>query len=164
MKSLHTVDIAQLITKSRTSERKRAALALHEANHSGPRVLVNAIQPGSYIQPHRHDAQFGEIWQHLTGEVTIVLHHDDGGIKEAVSLSKTYLRAFEVPPGEWHTAFALQPSVVYEISQGPYDERKYKEFASWAPREDEPEKASAYLTQLQEEAFRIRVRENTRIV
>jgi hypothetical protein len=45
-----------------------------------------------------------------------------------------------ISPGIWHTVIALESgSVVYEVKDGPYSPIDDKNFASWAPKEGDPE-------------------------
>jgi cupin fold WbuC family metalloprotein len=54
-------------------------------------------------------------------------------------------------PGVWHTFFALvDDTVVFEVKPGPYDNTTDKDFAVWAPSEDDPN-AAAYLMQLEDD-------------
>ena len=58
----------------RESPRGRAVNVLHPPEKEGIRILVNAIQPGSYIQPHFHETE--EIWVILTGELEALLFNE----------------------------------------------------------------------------------------
>ena len=43
----------------------------------------------------------------------------------------------ELEAGRWHALVALQPSVLFELKQGPYSALTDKDFASWSPAEGE---------------------------
>lgn len=62
--------IEETIKKAQDSARGRAPTVLHSADKVGIRVIVNAIQPGSYIQPHLHEGD--EAFAFLTGELEVL--------------------------------------------------------------------------------------------
>ena len=148
--------IIKLIEKSRTSPRKRAPLALHPREKDGTRALLNCIQPESYVQPHLHSSRYNresEIWVPIQGRIALVTFNSEGNTQEVYYLSKspddcTYL---EIMPDTLHTAISLEAdSIMLEFSRGPYDPHTYKEFATWAPPEEETEAATTYLRNLKE--------------
>ena len=140
MRTVSATDLDELVKKARLSPRKRAHLLLHK--HSDAVLkLVMAMEPGTYAQPNRHpgkDCQ--ELYVALRGSFRMLFFDDDGNITEStvISLVGKHIMA-EVPPMVWHTIYPLeQGSVTMEIIKGPYDEKIFKEFASWAPSESDP--------------------------
>lgn len=126
--------LQKLIQESRVSPRLRAPKALHPDEYHGPQALINPIQPGSYIRPHRHAGM--EIWVPVKGRLMLCIFDEDGNRLERVPLSHGEIVYFSVPEHTFHSAFAMEPdSVFLNISQGPFDPRAYKEFPSWAPEE-----------------------------
>lgn len=112
--------------------------------------LLNAIEPGSYVAPHRHnDPSKDETMLVLRGRLGVVLFDDAGK-----AIASHALRAggdpfgIDIPHGIWHTVFALEPGTVFfEAKAGPYVALDSSEKAAWAPQENAPE-AKAYLEQL----------------
>jgi cupin fold WbuC family metalloprotein len=50
------------------------------------------------------------------------------------------LRGVDLPPGIWHTILPRTPRVVcFEVKPGPWQAATDKEFAPWAPAEDDPD-------------------------
>ncbi|MGA8322255.1 MAG: WbuC family cupin fold metalloprotein [Xanthobacteraceae bacterium] len=49
--------IAELLGKAASSERKRAHLLLHGGHHDPVQRMVIALEPGTYVRPHRHSEQ-----------------------------------------------------------------------------------------------------------
>ena len=45
----------------------------------------------------------------------------------------------ELPVDTWHTLVALQPSILFELKEGPYHALSDKDFAAWAPAEGDPD-------------------------
>ena len=117
--------------------------------------MLNAVEPGSYIRPHRHvTPPKPESVIVLSGTVGYV-RFDDGGVPvEAFTAGAGGPTiGFDTRAGVWHTYFALVPgTVVYEAKPGPYKASTDKEFPSWraerfAPPEGRPD-ASEYLDKL----------------
>jgi hypothetical protein len=56
-----------------------------------------------------------------------------------IALSFEGASVAEIPGGTWHGAVFHAPgAVILEVKPGPYEPRLDKEFASWAPPEDDP--------------------------
>src|SRR5690606_18827345 len=101
--------------------------------------MLNAMEPGTYVQPHKHERpDKREVFILLTGRVLIVEFNTKGEIHDHVILDhKLGVFAVEIPPRVYHTIVSLKSgSVVYELKDGPYDEKVDKGFASWAPEEN----------------------------
>ena len=134
---------------ARQNSRKREILALQRGNADTLQRMINAIEPGSYVQPHRHHAPpKAESLVLLAGSLGFVPFHDDGtpDNDHCILLDRTRgALALDCRESVWHTFFALEPNtVVFESKSGPFDAITDKEFAMWAPSEGSPE-ASLYL-------------------
>ncbi|RJQ26304.1 cupin fold metalloprotein, WbuC family [Candidatus Parcubacteria bacterium] len=131
-----------LTKEARESIRKRAHLLLHR--HIDPVLrLVMAMEPDSYVQPHRHlGDNRQESYIALRGKFIIILFDNLGYIKEYGLIGpKEENLMFEVPSSAWHVIWSLEKgSLVAEIIKGPYVEKTFKEFAVWAPSEEDPSK------------------------
>ena len=131
------------------SPRYRALLRYHEFSDK-VRVMINAFEPESYAAPHRHaNPPKVEVFLVLRGSGVVVRFDDKGAVLEATTLQAGGpAHGVEIPPGAWHNVIALEPgSVFYEIKEGPYDPATDKEFAPWAPLENDPA-APTYLASL----------------
>jgi cupin fold WbuC family metalloprotein len=110
---------------------------LAEASHR----LLNAIEPGSYIVPHRHrDPARAETIFAVAGRLGLVVFDDAGAIVARHVLEPGGdAIGVDLPPGTWHTLVALAPgTVMFEAKAGPYAPVPPGDLASWAPREGEP--------------------------
>ena len=142
--------IERAIAAARESPRRRVILPLHTSAADPYQRMLNAVQPGSYIRPHRHrDPPKGETVVVLRGSVRFLTFRADGAVATSVVLAANGgAMGLDVRPGVYHTFVALEPdSVVFEAKTGPYDERVDKDFAPWAPAEGSPE-ATPYLERL----------------
>lgn len=148
-----TMDIIE--AKSRDAmqnSRKREILALQRGNADLLQRMINAIEPGSYVRPHRHHAPpKAESVVLLSGSIGFVVFHDDGTLNHdaCVLLDRSHgTLVLDCRESIWHSFFALESNtVVFESKAGPFDPNTDKEFAPWAPAEGSPE-APAYLEQL----------------
>ena len=154
------VDAALLAQKARDaagSPRLRDMHRLHAADGDNPHRMVNTLEPGSYVRPHRHlSPAKSESFVLLTGSLGHVVFADDGsfGREDCVVLSReSGALAIDVRPGVWHAVFALvADTAVFEVKPGPYYPINDKDFAPFAPVEGEAA-AAEYLRGL-EDRFR----------
>lgn len=125
---------------ARESPRGRRNMNFHEADDAQCHRLLNAIEPGSYVAPHRHlDPAKDESIIVLRGRLGCVFFADDGTIVETCVLEPGGVVGVDIPHGTFHTIFALEPGTVFfEAKAGPYLPLREAEFAPWAPREGEP--------------------------
>ncbi|WP_187170502.1 WbuC family cupin fold metalloprotein [Salidesulfovibrio onnuriiensis] len=148
-----TVDmLAQTATLSRQSPRGRIIQRLHKTDDAPLHRMFNAMQPGTYLRPHRHlNPPKSEAFVMLAGAVRFVEMDDAGKILGWFDMragSETF--GVDVEPGVWHALLVLEPdSIIFEVKNGPYTRASDKDFAPWSPEEGTPE-AHAYLDNLLE--------------
>lgn len=150
MVRIGSAEFDELSAVARQSPRLRVNRNLHASYDEPCQRLLIAIEPGSYIQPHRHTTPAKpESFVLLRGALALVLFDEHGGIIEAPVLSaRTGLQVVDIVPGEWHMAVCLEPGTLfYEAKPGPYVPLSDKDFAPFAPPEGSPE-AAGYLTEL----------------
>ena len=141
------------ITVSQSSPRRRVIQPLHRSESATLHRMFNAVQPDSYIPPHRHlHPPKAESWVVLRGALAFFTFDDQGAIIECLEIrAGGPIFGVDLEPGVYHTFFALEPdTVVYEVKNGPYAPDTDKAFPSWAPREGSAD-ASEYLAQLERE-------------
>ena len=69
--------------EARASARRRKHYNFHSGDMALAHRLLNAIEPGSYVAPHRHlDAEKDETMIVLRGQLGIVIFADDGTVIE----------------------------------------------------------------------------------
>ncbi len=150
LKKIQDTLIASLSARAMTSQRKRLNLNFH---HGPPDVfqrMLNALEPGSYVQPHKHEnPDKDEVFVILKGKLAVITFSDTGAVEDFIILDNFVGNyAVEVPARTWHTIAALEAgTVVFEFKHGPYDPDTDKVFASWAPPENHPE-AAQYLQKI----------------
>jgi cupin fold WbuC family metalloprotein len=123
-----------------SSSRRRKNLNFHaEATHPAQRLL-NAVEPDSYIRPHRHrDPLKDETFVVLRGAFGLVLFDAHGGVSHsAVIRADGDLIGAHVPGGTYHCLVSLEcGSIFFEAKAGPYVAATDKDFAEWSPPEDD---------------------------
>ena len=138
------------------SPRRRMIQPFHRSEQDTLHRMFNAVQPDSYVRPHRHlNPPKAEAWIVLRGAVVFFTFEEDGAIRDCIELRASG-PAFgvDVVPGVFHTFLATEPDTVfYEVKTGPYSASDDKTFASFAPAEGRPE-ASRYLEHLLQESAR----------
>lgn len=142
--------LRRITTEAMESPRLRKNRNIHPSDTSRCHRLLNAIEPLSYIRPHRHlDPEKDEAFILMSGRLGIVVFADDGAVAETVLLSRENGNlAADIPHGVYHTAVSLETGTVfYEAKAGPYLPLSDDEKASWAPAEGE-QAAQEYLERL----------------
>lgn len=147
---LDTALLDAVSSEAAASPRRRKNRNFHPHNDYPAHRLVNAIEPGSYVAPHRHlDPSKDETMVVLRGRLGIVLFADDGSVssyRELIAGGACF--GVDFPHGTWHSVVALAPGTVFlEAKAGPYFPLSEAEQAPWAPAENAPT-ASAYLQSL----------------
>lgn len=142
--------LTQISAEAASSPRGRKNFNFHGDNADPAHRLLNAIEPGSYVVPHRHlDAAKDETILALRGELGLVIFDDDGVVVQATRLSATGTACgVDIPHGVYHTVFACAPgTVMFESKGGPFMPLSPEERAPWAPAEGS-EGAAEYLRAL----------------
>lgn len=125
--------------EAKASPRRRKNRNFHRADDEPGHRLLNAIEPGSYITPHRHlDACKDETMVVLRGRLGLVVFDDAGEVRRTAVLgSGGDALGVDIPRGTWHTVFALETGTVFlEAKAGPYRPLAAEERAPWAPAEN----------------------------
>lgn len=145
--------VARALAYSRTSPRRRVIQPFHKTESDPLHRMFNAVQPDSYVRPHRHlEPPKAEAWILLRGALVFFTFEDDGRVRDCLRLTAGG-DAFgvDLAPGVYHTVIALEPdTLTYEVKTGPYTASNDKAFASWAPAEGESG-VPAYMTALRSE-------------
>lgn len=140
----------QVSAEARQSPRLRRNRNFHVDDEQPGHRLLNALEPGTYIMPHRHlDTAKDETLVVLRGRVGLVIFDDGGNVVATTVLGPAGAAlGADLPHGTWHTLVCLESgSVFLEAKAGPYRPLADAEKASWAPAEGAPG-AADYLSQL----------------
>ena len=149
---MNRVDLARLARLSaaaRAHPRLRMNENLHQMQDPIHRLL-NATEPGTYVQPHRHlDPPKTETLCVIRGRGGLLVFDAEGTVREALVLAPGGPElVVELPPGTWHSLVALEPGTVwFEIKDGPYVPPPPADVANFAPAPGSPE-APQYLARM----------------
>jgi len=136
---------------ARQSSRLRRNHNFHAADEDTSHRLINAMEPGSYVMPHRHlHPDKDETFVVLRGTFGLLLFDHAGAITEARLLrAGGAVLGANVPHGTWHSLVSFEPGGVFlEAKGGPYLPLATDERASWAPPEGDPG-VTAYLAAME---------------
>lgn len=135
----------QLSSAARANPRLRQNHNLHTSPDDPVQRFFNAIEPGSYVVPHRHlAADKAETLLMLRGRIGLILFDEAGQITVTHVLAPaSACCGFHLQPGCWHSVVALESgSVFFETKAGPYLPLTAAERAPWAPAESTAEAAT----------------------
>ena len=125
------VAIAELLGKAASSERKRTHLLLHGGHHDPVQRMVIALEPGTYLRPHRHSEQW-EILALLRGACDLLKFDAQGQVTGRIAMSDRS-PVVQIAIGTWHGLYIRdRGTMLLEVKPGPY---RPNEFADWAPPE-----------------------------
>ena len=131
--------LTDLTAQAVTSPRLRKNFNLHDGYQDPIQRLLNALEPGTYIRPHRHPDGVWELFILLYGGCSVLLFDDDGRVTDRIDMQTGDTLVMEVPVRAWHAVAVTQPgTMILEAKPGPYSPVDAKDFARWAPEEGQP--------------------------
>lgn len=153
MRKVNENILNEISLEASDSSRKRKNLNFHSKDSDPLQRLLNALEPSTYVRPHKHiNPDKREVFILLRGKVAVIEFDEKGNIADHIILdhsSGNY--AAEITPAAWHTVISFEEnSVYYEVKDGPYDAATDKIFAEWSPEENSIEKDS-YLQKLKKQ-------------
>lgn len=137
--------IDSVTAKARVAPRKRMNHNFHQTPDDLLNRMLNAMEPGTYVQPHKHESpDKREAFLILRGAILVIEFDNEGNITDHVILNpQKGVFGLEIQPRTYHTLICLEPgTVLYELKDGPYNVANDKQFAWWAPSEGSPESGS----------------------
>jgi cupin fold WbuC family metalloprotein len=102
--------IAVLLSESRASPRRRSHLLLHTGHQDQVQRLLVALQPGTYVRPHRHSTQWEMLALHR-GRADVLAFDEGGMLIDRHQLNQS-APVIQIPMGVWHAGIALQPDTI----------------------------------------------------
>ena len=142
MKIINEQLLDETQAKALQSPRLRMNYNFHERLDDPINRLLNAMEPGTYLRPHRHlNPAKDEIF----------LFDEEGNITEKTILNpKEGAYGAEIKAGTWHGLLVLESgSVIYEIKQGPFAPLAPENLAPWSPEAEDTEGVKKYLEWLE---------------
>ncbi len=133
--------------EAKAAPRRRMNFNFHKNSADTLQRMLNAIEPASYVQPHKHEnPDKREVFFVLRGRMAVLEFDELGNITDLIILNPLKGNfGVEIPAKTYHTIISLeQDTVAYEVKDGPYNPLADKNFAPWAPEEGSAE-AEQYL-------------------
>ena len=132
MKQISSEQLDRLSRDAADSPRGRMNLNLHADLADPIQRLAIAMQPETYIRPHRH----GQTWELLTplrGRFVVLGFDDAGHVTQRLVLGED-AAVSETPALGWHAVLSLDDGgVILEVKHGPYQPALEADFAPWSP-------------------------------
>lgn len=126
------------LTASRASDRLRIVYPVQRNQKAEVQRLLNFMQPGTYVRPHRHPMPHAtESIVILKGKLRFFTFDGDGNrLTDDIVSTGPPAGMIDIEPGVWHSFLVLEKdTIIFECKKGPYNAETDKEFAGWAPEE-----------------------------
>jgi len=121
----------QLSRQAAQSPRLRANRNLHEELGDTIQRLAIAMEPDTFVRPHRHPHTW-EMLLPLRGRF-VVLHFDATGTVIDRTVLGEDCRVLENPAGVWHAVLSLDAGgIIFEVKHGPYVPVTDADYAPWS--------------------------------
>lgn len=149
---LITDELLDAVTcQAKESPRLRMNYNFHATMNAPIHRLLNALEPGTYLPPHRHRDK-EETYLILRGCLLVFFYDETGNVTEKVRLNPLEGNyGLEIPSCTWHSIVALESgTVIFEIKKGPYLPLSPEDLSSWAPAPSDEEGAKAFMKRILE--------------
>jgi cupin fold WbuC family metalloprotein len=150
MKILDKHLLQSLSAQAKQNPRLRQNHNLHDSYDDPSQRLLNAMEPGSYVRPHRHLGHpKPEGFVAVRGRLALLTFDEQGRVEQVVLMGpEESVFGADLPCGVWHTIVSLEEgSAFYETKPGPYQPIPPMDLAPWAPEEGSAG-VGAYLEKL----------------
>jgi cupin fold WbuC family metalloprotein len=151
MKIINDVLLDETTARAKGSPRLRMNFNFHEDPNDPVNRLLNAMEPGTYLRPHRHcRPDRHEIFLALRGRVALFLFDGEGAVTDTAVLDpRLGCYGGEIPPGVWHGLLVLETgTTLYEVKQGPYAPLTPDNLAPWSPPAEDAGAVRRYMDAL----------------
>jgi len=143
-------DIEVLRQAVRKTPKRRVRINAHPGSDDELHEMIIAIEPGSYIRPHKHPGK-SEAFHIIEGEVDIVVFSEAGEVERIVSLAAKGGRHpfyYRMSTPHFHTLIIRSDLlVVHEITNGPFLPTGTI-YAAFAPEEGDTASAAVFQANL----------------
>lgn len=152
MKIINRQLLNEISAAAAENPRLRKNWNIHPDDDFPAHRLLNAMEPASYIRPHRHlDPLKDETFLIVRGRLGILVFDDTGTVIEKLLLdARGENIGADIPSGVFHTAVSLETGTIFfEAKAGPYMALTETEKPEWAPADGV--EADKYLLALKKE-------------
>lgn len=152
MKIINRQLLDEVTAAAKENPRLRKNWNIHPRDDFPAQRLLNAMEPDSYIRPHRHlDPLKDETFMIVRGRLGILVFDENGLITGKLLLdSEGENVGVDISSGVFHTAVSLvEGTIFFEAKAGPYLPLSDNEKPDWAPEDGTA--AAEYLLKLRKE-------------
>ncbi len=152
MKIINQQLLDEITAAAQVNPRQRKNWNIHPDDGFPAHRLLNAMEPASYIRPHRHlDPLKAETFMIVRGRLGILVFDENGVVTEKLLLTAAGENiGADIPAGVFHTAVSLaEGTIFFEAKAGPYRPLSEDEKPAWAPEDGTA--ANEYLLVLKKE-------------
>ena len=143
-------DIEVLRQAVRKTPKRRVRINAHPRSDDELHEMIIAIEPGSYIRPHKHPGK-SEAFHIIEGQVDIVVFSEAGEVERIVSLAAKgghHPFYYRMSTPHFHTLIVRSDLlVVHEITNGPFLPTGTI-YAAFAPEEGDTASAAIFQANL----------------
>jgi cupin fold WbuC family metalloprotein len=143
-------DIEVLRQAVRKTPKRRVRINAHPGSDDELHEMIIALEPGSYIRPHKHPGK-SEAFHIIEGQVDIVVFSEAGEVERIVSLAAKGGRHpfyYRMSTPHFHTLIIRSDLlVVHEITNGPFLPTGTI-YAAFAPEESDTARAAVFQANL----------------
>ena len=153
MKLINQQLLDETTARAKLSLRLRMNYNFHTELDDPVNRLLNALEPDTYLRPHRHcNPDKSEIFILLRGKMVVFLFDDNGHITDTFPMNPLKgCYGGEIPPRIWHGLLVLESgTVVYEIKEGPFAPLTPENMAPWSPPAEDTKAVTNYIKKLRE--------------
>lgn len=113
MMKLITEELLDTVTsRAKENSRLRMNYNFHASMDAPIHRLLNALEPGTYLPPHRHTGK-EETYLVLRGSLLAFFYDDAGNVTDKVCLNPSEGKyGLEIPSNTWHSIIALESGTV----------------------------------------------------
>lgn len=110
----------KVLAQAEENERLRINYNFHKTLDANAQRLLNALVPGTHLPIHRHWYS-DETFMLIRGRIVVVLYNDNKEEIKRTELDTSKGKyGVHIPVGVWHTVEVYEPSVIFEVKDGPY--------------------------------------------
>ena len=138
MKIINRQLLDEVTAAAKVNPRQRKNWNIHPGDGFPAQRLLNAMEPASYIRPHRHlDPLKDETFMIVRGRLGVLVFDENGIVTEKLLLAVSGENiGVDIPSGVFHTAVSLvEGTIFFEAKAGPYHPLSEEEKPAWAPEE-----------------------------
>jgi cupin fold WbuC family metalloprotein len=125
--------LGDLLQEAAASPRLRKNRNFHASDDAACHRLLNALQPGTYVPPHRHmNEAKAESMLLLQGELGVLIFDETGAViarHHLIAGSEKF--GVNIEAQVFHSVVALTPCVFFEAKAGPYVPVAANEMGEW---------------------------------